>query len=129
MSESNDQTAVILAADDDDDILELVCLTLEPVGHRMIRASDGAEAIELAMQHRPDVCVLDVVMPERTGLEVMEALRDSQETAGIPVLLLTATVNERDLPPGLDKGDEGYMRKPFSPRELQDRVASLLRAG
>jgi DNA-binding response OmpR family regulator len=93
----------------------------------MIRASDGDEAIKLAMQHRPDVCVLDVVMPERTGLEVMEALRDSQETAGIPVLLLTATVNERDLPPGLEKGDEGYMRKPFSPRELQDRVASLLR--
>jgi DNA-binding response OmpR family regulator len=129
MSESNDQTGVILAADDDDDILELVCLTLEQAGHKMIRASDGDEAIKLAMQHRPDVCVLDVVMPERTGLEVMEALRDSQETAGIPVLLLTATVNERDLPPGLEKGDEGYMRKPFSPRELQDRVASLLRGG
>ena len=129
MNESNDQTGVVLAADDDDDILELVCLTLEQAGHKMIRASDGDEAIKLAMQHRPDVCVLDVVMPERTGLEVMEALRNSRETAEIPVLLLTATVNERDLPPDLEKVDEGYMRKPFSPRELQDRVASLLRRG
>jgi DNA-binding response OmpR family regulator len=127
MSESTDQTGVILAADDDEDILELVCLTLEQAGHKMIRANDGDEALELARRHRPDVCVLDVVMPARTGVEVVEALRDSEETAGIPILLLTATVNEKDLIPGLEKDSERYMRKPFSPRELQDRVASLLR--
>src|SRR3954451_19320558 len=127
MSEISDQTGVILAADDDEDILELVCLTLEQVGHKMIKASDGDEALELAKRHRPDVCVLDVVMPVRTGIEVVEALRDSKETAGIPILLLTATVNEKDLIPGLEKDSERYMRKPFSPRELQDRVALLLR--
>ena len=127
MTESNDQTGVILAADDDEDILELVCLTLEQAGHEMIRASDGERALELARRHRPDVCVLDVVMPARTGVEVVEALRNSEETAGIPALLLTATVNEKDLIPGLEKDSERYMRKPFSPRELQDRVASLLR--
>jgi DNA-binding response OmpR family regulator len=127
MSESTDQTGVVLAADDDEDILELVCLTLEQAGHKMIRANDGDEALELAKRHRPDVCVLDVVMPARTGVEVVEALRDSEETAGIPILLLTATVNEKDLIPGLEKDSERYMRKPFSPRELQDRVASLLR--
>ena len=53
-----------------EDILELVCLTLEQVGHTMIRASDGDEALELARRHKPDVCVLDVVMPSRTGIEV-----------------------------------------------------------
>ena len=128
MSEDGEQAGVILAADDDDDILELVCLTLEQMGHTMIRASDGDEALELARRHKPDMCVLDVMMPSRTGIEVVEALRDEEETAAIPILLLTATVNERDLIPGIEKDSERYMRKPFSPGELQDRVAALLRA-
>jgi DNA-binding response OmpR family regulator len=127
MSDSTERAGVILAADDDDDILELVCLTLEQEGHTMIRASDGDEALELAKRHKPDVCVLDVVMPSRSGIEVVEALRDDDETAEIPILLLTATVNEKELIPGIDKDSERYMRKPFSPRELQDRVAGLLR--
>lgn len=118
---------VILVADDDDDILELVCLTLEQAGHETIRASDGEEALRLALRHRPDACVLDVVMPERTGLDVIEVLRDSEETTDIPILLLTATVRDKDLPPGFAKTGKGYLRKPFSPRELQDRVASMLR--
>jgi two-component system, OmpR family, alkaline phosphatase synthesis response regulator PhoP len=126
MSDSGEQAGVILAADDDEDILELVCLTLEQVGYEMLRASDGDEALELARRHRPDVCVLDVVMPSRTGVEVVEALREEEETAGIPILLLTATVNEKELIPGLEKDSDRYMRKPFSPRELQDRVALLL---
>jgi DNA-binding response OmpR family regulator len=127
MSESTDQPRVILAADDDDDILELVCLTLEQAGYEVLRASDGEEALQLAVNQQPDACVLDVVMPERTGLEIVEMLRNRPDTAEIPILLLTATVNERALPPGLEKDGKGYMRKPFSPRELQDRVAVLLR--
>jgi DNA-binding response OmpR family regulator len=123
----SDRPGVILVADDDDDILELVCLTLEQVGHETIRASDGEEALRLARRHRPDACVLDVVMPKHTGLEVIEALRDTEETAAIPILLLTATVREQDLPPGIEKTGEDYLRKPFSPRELQERMASILR--
>ena len=127
MSDSSERAGVILAADDDDDILELVCLTLEQEGHTMIRASDGDQALELARRHKPDVCVLDVVMPNRSGIEVLEALRADEETGGIPVLLLTATVNEKQLIPGVEKDSDRYMRKPFSPRELQERVAGLLR--
>ena len=127
MSDSSDRAGVILAADDDDDILELVCLTLEQEGHTMLRASDGEQALELARRHKPDVCVLDVVMPNRSGIEVLEALRADEETGEIPVLLLTATVNEKQLIPGVDKDSDRYMRKPFSPRELQERVARLLR--
>jgi len=126
MSESTEQVGVILAADDDDDILELVCLTLEQVGHTMLRASNGDEALTLAREQKPDMCVLDVVMPSKTGIEVVEALRASEETEAIPILLLTATVNEKDLIPGIEKDSDRYMRKPFSPRELQDRVAALL---
>lgn len=128
MSESTEQVGVILAADDDDDILELVCLTLEQVGHTMLRASNGDEALTLAREQKPDVCVLDVVMPSKTGIEVVEALRASEDTGAIPILLLTATVNEKDLIPGIEKDSDRYMRKPFSPRELQDRVAALLRS-
>jgi DNA-binding response OmpR family regulator len=128
MSESTEQVGVILAADDDDDILELVCLTLEQVGHTMLRASNGDEALTLAREQKPDVCVLDVVMPVKTGIEVVEALRASEDTEAIPILLLTATVNEKDLIPGIEKDSDRYMRKPFSPRELQDRVAALLRS-
>lgn len=128
MSESTEQVGVILAADDDDDILELVCLTLEQVGHTMLRAGNGDEALTLAREQKPDVCVLDVVMPGKTGIEVVEALRASEDTGAIPILLLTATVNEKDLIPGIEKDSDRYMRKPFSPRELQDRVAALLRS-
>lgn len=122
----NDRQRVILVADDDEDILDLVCLTLEQAGHETIRASDGEEALNLALRHRPDACVLDVVMPKRTGLEVIEVLRDNEETTEIPILLLTATVREQDLPEGLEKSGKGYLRKPFSPRELQQRVAWML---
>lgn len=122
-----DRPNVILVADDDDDILDLVCLTLEQAGHETIRASDGEEALRMALEHRPDACVFDVVMPERTGLEVIEVLRDTEETTDIPILLLTATVREQDLPTGLEKTGKGYLRKPFSPRELQERVAWMLR--
>lgn len=129
MSATGEPRGVILAADDDEDILDLVCLTLEQAGYEMLRASDGDEALELATRHRPDLCVLDVVMPSRTGPEVVDGLRASGETAGIPILLLTATVHERDLLQGLEQDGNRFMRKPFSPRELQERVASLLREG
>jgi CheY-like chemotaxis protein len=123
----SDETRLILVADDDEDILELICLTLEQAGHETLRASDGEEALQLALRHRPDACVLDVVMPERTGIEVVDALGSRPDTAAIPVLLLTATVNEKHLPPHIEKDSESYMRKPFSPRDLQERVARLLR--
>jgi DNA-binding response OmpR family regulator len=122
----NERPHTILVADDDEDILDLVCFILERAGHETIRASDGEEALRLALRHRPDACVLDVVMPQRTGLEIVEVLRGTEETTDIPILLLTATVREQDLPPGIEKAGKGYMRKPFSPRELEERVGRML---
>ena len=120
------QPPLIVVADDDDDILDLVCLTLEQGGYRILRARDGDEALELVREHHPDACVLDVVMPERTGLEVIEELRRVDDTARIPILLLTATVQEKQLPTGIEKAGDAYLAKPFSPRELQRQVAALL---
>jgi two-component system phosphate regulon response regulator PhoB len=119
-------TPVILVADDDPDILNLLCVTLERAGHATLRAADGDEALRLARDHRPAACVFDVVMPGHTGIEVLEALRRDEATAEIPVLLLTATVDERRLPDGIEPDGDRFMRKPFSPRELQARVAALL---
>jgi DNA-binding response OmpR family regulator len=118
--------ALILVADDDEDIRNLVCLRLEQVGHRTLQAADGEEALRAARAHRPKLCVLDVRMPGLNGLEVLRALRGDRETEHIPVIMLTASVHERDEVRGQEVGADDYLRKPFDPRELQSRVATIL---
>jgi two-component system alkaline phosphatase synthesis response regulator PhoP len=122
-----DDAALILVADDDQDILNLVCLRLEQAGHRTLRAADGEEALMAARTHLPGLCVLDVRMPKLDGFEVLRALRGATETEGIPVIMLTASVHEHDEVRGLDVGADDYVRKPFDARELQARVVEVLR--
>ena len=116
----------ILVADDDPDIQALVVLRLERSGYRVLRASDGQEALELALRERPDLAVLDITMPKLDGREVTRSLRANAETAELPVILLTARVQEGDVTVGLDSGATDYVKKPFSPQELDARVSSLL---
>jgi DNA-binding response OmpR family regulator len=125
MAEPEGQT--ILVADDDPDILELVGFRLEQAGHVTVRASDGARALELAREHPPSLCVLDVLMPKLNGFEVLRALREDERTRSVPVIMLTASVQDRDVARGFEVGADDYMRKPFNPRELQARVEALLR--
>jgi two-component system, OmpR family, phosphate regulon response regulator PhoB len=117
----------ILVADDDPDILELVGFRLEQAGHVSIRARDGAEALELAHSHGPALCVLDVLMPKLSGFEVLRAMREDDLLSSTPVIMLTASVQDRDVARGFEVGADDYMRKPFNPRELQARVEALLR--
>ena len=124
MSES--RSAVIVVADDDADILDLVTLTLERAGHVVHCARDGEEALELVRRERPDVAVLDVAMPKLDGFELTRQLRGDPETSEVQIVLLTARVQERDTDAGLAAGATEYIRKPFSPQELQERVAALL---
>lgn len=116
----------ILVADDDPDIQSLVVLRLERSGYRVLRASDGEQALELALREHPDLAVLDITMPKLDGLEVTRNLRAHGDTSEMPVILLSARVQEEDVANGLDAGATDYMRKPFSPQELGARVASLL---
>jgi DNA-binding response OmpR family regulator len=125
MSETDART--ILVADDDPDILELVGFRLEQAGHVTLRARDGAQALELARDYVPSLCVLDVLMPKLNGFEVLRALREEERTRAIPVIMLTASVQDRDVARGFEVGADDYMRKPFNPRELQARVEALLR--
>jgi DNA-binding response OmpR family regulator len=119
--------ALILVADDDADILNLVRFRLEQNGYETVSAADGQQALELARERDPDLCILDVMMPKLTGFQVLEALRSDPDTDGIRVIILTATVQDRDIARGFEVGADDYLRKPFSPQELQARVATLLR--
>lgn len=120
--------ATILVADNDEDILTLVAFRLERLGHEVLLARDGAEALERAQRELPDLCVLDVMMPRLTGYEVTRRLRRDPATRAIPVILLTARVQEADVEHGLQAGADAYVRKPFSPKELREQVDALLAA-
>ena len=120
--------ARILVADDDVDIRELVEFKLSTLGHDVVAVGDGAAAIEACRAERPDLAVLDVMMPGVSGLEAIKAIRATPELADLPVILLTARAQESDVETGFDSGADDYVTKPFSPRELAERVEALLGA-
>jgi DNA-binding response OmpR family regulator len=121
-----DQTTV-LVVDDDPVILKLLQVNFEMEDYRVLTAGDGASGLAAAIAHRPDVVVLDVMMPGMDGLEVSRRLRGDETTRGIPVLLLSAKAQGSDIAAGLAVAD-GYMTKPFEPLELLDRVVELVEA-
>jgi DNA-binding response OmpR family regulator len=124
MSEADVRT--VLVADDDEDILQLVSFRLERAGYNVITAPDGQAALAAAREHKPDLAVLDVMMPGMNGYEVTRAIRADQATAAIPVILLTARVQEADVSRGFEAGADDYLRKPFSPQELRSRVQAII---
>jgi DNA-binding response OmpR family regulator len=117
---------LVLVADDDPDILDLVTFRLDRAGYEVVQARDGQEALDTALARTPDLCVLDVMMPRLDGYEVTRRLRETESTQSVPVILLTARVQEADLERGFGVGATDYMRKPFSPQELRARVEALL---
>jgi two-component system, OmpR family, response regulator MtrA len=118
--------ARILVADDDVDIRELVEFKLSTLGHDVVAVADGAAAIEACQSERPDLAVLDVMMPGVSGLDAIRAIRADPALADLPVILLTARAQESDVETGFDSGADDYITKPFSPRELASRVQALL---
>ena len=119
-------SAVVLVADDERDILDLVAFRLERSGYEVVKATDGEEALRLAVEHRPDLAVLDVMMPKLSGYDVTREIRSREETRAIPVILLTARAQEADITRGFEAGADDYMKKPFSPQELRARVQAIL---
>jgi len=119
--------ARILVIDDDIAIAELIKVNLDLLGHQVTTANDGMKGLALAQQNRPDLIVLDVMMPDLDGFTVCQRLRQNAATAGIPVLMLTALTMIKDKVKGFDSGADDYLPKPFEIPELQVRVRALLR--
>ena len=117
---------LVLVAEDDADILALAAYRLERAGYDVVTAINGDEATELALDRLPDVAVLDVMMPRLDGYGVTRRIREDEETSAVPVILLTARVQEADVARGFAAGADDYVKKPFSPQELQVRVQAVL---
>lgn len=115
---------LILALDDEQGILRLIKLELSAQGFRVVTASTGAEALQLAEEQRPDLVLLDILVPELSGLDVMRLLRERLNT---PVILLTGRDQEIDKVRGLESGADDYVVKPFSGDELAARIRAVLR--
>jgi DNA-binding response OmpR family regulator len=118
--------ATVLVVDDDPVILKLLEVNFEMEGFQVVRAADGAEGLERAREVRPDIVVLDVMMPRMTGYEVAKALREDDGTAHIPIIFVTARAQSSDVEKGMELGVEDYVTKPFDPLDLIDRVNALL---
>jgi DNA-binding response OmpR family regulator len=117
---------VVLAADDDEEILALIAFRLERLGYDVLQAHDGEQALELARSAQPDLAVLDVMMPKLDGFELTRRLRADAATKEMPIILLTARSQDTDIERGFSAGANDYMRKPFSPQELGARVRATL---
>lgn len=120
-------SAHILVVDDEPDISALVAYHLARESYRVRTAADGTEAIRAVEAERPDLVVLDLMLPGMSGLEVLGELRSRGETQDLPVILLTARREEQDRIEGLTLGADDYISKPFSPQELVLRVGAVLR--
>lgn len=114
----------VLVADGDEDTLTTTARRLDRAGYDVLLARDGEEALRRATAEHPDLCLLDVMTPKLSGYDVTRRLRADARTSDVPVLLMTAARREAN---GFDPGADGYMPKPFSPRELRARVGALVR--
>jgi two-component system, OmpR family, phosphate regulon response regulator PhoB len=126
VSAAPEQLPLVLVADDDADILALVTLRLRRDGYEVAQARNGEDALRLARDLQPDAAVLDVMMPRMTGLDVLAALRADERTSGIPVIVLTARVQQEDAARARAAGAVEYVTKPFSPHDLSARLKTLL---
>ncbi|MDH7500769.1 MAG: response regulator, partial [candidate division NC10 bacterium] len=116
----------ILVADDNPHILEVVSMTLETLDYRILMARDGEEALEQAKKERPDLILLDIMMPKKNGFEVCRELKQSREFREIPIVMLSAKAQKEDKFWGRDAGADDYITKPFDPLELERVVTRLL---
>ncbi|SHF27489.1 two-component system, OmpR family, alkaline phosphatase synthesis response regulator PhoP [Fodinibius roseus] len=117
----------ILVVDDEQDLLDLIEYNLKKEGFDVLKAEDGLEGIDIARKHRPDLVLLDIMMPKMDGLEVVERMRSDKKIKRIPIIFLTARGDEKTEVEGLDKGGDDYITKPISTTKLISRIKAVLR--
>ena len=118
--------ARILVAEDDPRMRRLLEFRLRSLGHESIFAEDGGKAVQTAIEENPDIILLDVMLPVISGFQVLQKLKSQKETIDIPVIMLTAKVQEKDVVYGLETGAVDYVTKPFSFAELNARINHAL---
>jgi two-component system, OmpR family, alkaline phosphatase synthesis response regulator PhoP len=117
----------ILVVDDETDIVELIAYNLEREGFSILKAADGIEALKKTTEHKPDLIILDLMLPKISGLDVCKSIRANPAVADTPIIMLTAKVDEIDRVIGLEMGADDYITKPFGVKELIARVRAILR--
>lgn len=117
----------ILVVEDEPDISKLVSYNLAQERFKVLTAEDGEQALKVIQREKPNLVVLDLMLPGLSGMDVCKILRDRPETAKLPILMLTAKASETDRVVGLEMGADDYLAKPFSPREMVARVRAILR--
>jgi two-component system phosphate regulon response regulator PhoB len=117
----------ILVVEDEQDILDLIVFNLERDGFQVISAQTGEDALTAAREHRPDLVLLDLMLPGINGLDVCRHLRNDENGRNLPIIMLTARDEEVDIVTGLEVGADDYVTKPFSPKVLIARVRAMLR--
>lgn len=122
-------SAKILIADDEPNILLSLEFLMKREGFQVMVARDGQEALDAILQQQPDLVLLDVMMPIKSGFDVLQAVRERDELSAVRILMLTAKGRDTDMAKGLALGANDYMTKPFSTRELVEKVRGLLGAG
>ena len=127
MAPASDRKKKILVVEDEKDIRQLVRYNLEQEGFAVIEAGEGELALELVRRERPALVVLDIMLPGMSGLDICRLIRQEEEIARVPIIMLTARAAEVDKVVGLEMGADDYVTKPFSPREFLARVKAVLR--
>jgi DNA-binding response OmpR family regulator len=122
----SDERYTVLVAEDEPHLLRLVQFRLEQEGYEVRTATDGQSALESVYDSRPDVCLLDVVMPRRSGWDVLRELRSDERGRDLKVIMFTARATDADIQTGMDLGADDYITKPFSSQDLRTRVAAHL---
>jgi DNA-binding response OmpR family regulator len=117
---------MILVVDDDPVIQKLLSVNFEMEGYNVLTASDGLEGLDAVSANRPDLVLLDVMMPRMDGVEVAKRLKADEATRDIPIILLSAKAQSADIEKGLAAGADDYVTKPFDPLELLDKVTALI---
>ena len=117
----------ILVVEDEIDIKNLIVYALENKGYDLTSTDDGEKAIKLVKENKPNIIILDWMLPSVSGLEVCRTIRRDETTQHIPIIMLTAKITENDKILGLDSGADDYITKPFSTNELFSRVKAILR--
>lgn len=117
----------ILVVDDEKDLLDLIEYNLKKEGFKVIKAENGEDGIEQAREHKPDLILLDIMMPKMDGLEAVEVIRKDDEIKNTPIIFLTARSDEKTEVEGLDKGGDDYITKPISTTKLISRIKAVMR--